>query len=290
MFIIDKQEQFEELCCNLKKEPIIFMDTEFCRRHSYYAKLSLIQIGTHSQQFIVDALPLKTITPIADIMNDAKICKVLHAADQDLDIFLHLLGKIPSNIFDTQIAAGVIGMSAALGYGALCKSLLNINLDKTLQKANWLKRPLTDELIKYAVNDIKYLVPLYREITYVLDKRQLWDTYQSRSAHLYKPESYKISAERFVKRAGLHDRPRKLRDAYICMLLFREECAQTLDVPRNHCASEEELLKLARSLPTDSEKLQKLHLAYLPMTHKRFRDKLFELCLGIKEELSSMPQ
>ena len=133
MRIISDQKEFEVLCGELAHEPILFMDTEFCRRRTYYAKLSLVQIATKEQKVIVDALAIQDISPLKTLLINEKICKVFHAPDQDFDIFLHLFGRLPSNVFDTQIAAGVIGFDEVMGYGRLCKAMLNINLDKTIE-------------------------------------------------------------------------------------------------------------------------------------------------------------
>ncbi len=283
MQIISNQEELEVLCRELAQEPVIFMDTEFYRRRTYYAKLSLVQIATKEQRIIVDVLLIVDISPLKELLLNEKICKVFHAPDQDFDIFLHLFGKLPKNVFDTQIAAGVIGLDEVMGYGRLCKALLNVNIDKTMQKANWLERPLLEESIEYAIKDVEYLIPLYRELSHTLNSRNLWETYKARSQKLLDPESYKIHPEKFMKKIGLQDRSIAFKENFSHFLMLREECAKNIDLPRGYCASDQDLIRICETLPTTDKDLIKLQIERLPLVKKPFKDKLFDLCLGLRE-------
>ncbi|GAB4164303.1 MAG: ribonuclease D [Rickettsiaceae bacterium] len=284
MRIIDNQEQFDRLCVDLPKEPIIFMDTEFCRRRTYYAKLSLVQIATRDQKIIVDVMSGINIQPLNELLLNENVCKVFHAPEQDLDIFYHLFGKLPKNIFDTQIAAGVIGLDAVMGYGKLCKAILNVNLDKTMQKANWLERPLSESLLEYAIRDVEYLIPLYRELTNTIDSRNLWDTYKTRSNKLLDPNTYKINFDKIIKKAGIQNRSEEFKEKYRYLAMLREQCAQRENLPRNRCASDYDLVKICEFLPITDKDLLKLHIERVPIARKHFKDKLFELCLGLREQ------
>lgn len=283
MQIISSQEELEQLCPKLENESVIFMDTEFYRRKTYYAKLCLIQIATKEQKIIIDALPLTNLTPIKNLLLNDKVCKVFHAPDQDFDIFLHLFGHLPNNIFDTQTAAGVIGLDEVMGYGRLCKALLNVNIDKTMQSADWSERPLNDDLIEYAIKDVEYLIPLYRELTNTLTGRDLWETYKFRSQKLLDPQNYKIRPEKFIKKIGLQARSESFKENFSHFIMLREECAQNADLPRGYCASDYDLIKICEKLPVNDKDLVNLQIDRLPIAKKGFKFKLFELCLGIRE-------
>jgi ribonuclease D len=284
MNIIEEQKEFDMLCEDLSKESVIFMDTEFCRRKTYYAKLSIIQIATMDRKVIVDVLSGININSLNHLWSNEKIRKVFHAPDQDIDILYHLFGKMPKNIFDTQIAAGVIGLNPVIGYGKLCKTLLNITLDKTMQTANWLERPLTDSLFEYAIKDVVYLIPLYRELVQSIESRNLWKTYKDRNSKLLDPNSYKFNLDKAIKKAGIIDRPDQFREIYQHLLMLREECAQDINLPRGYCASDQELIRICEYLPTTDNDLHKLHIARLPIAKKHFKNRLFELCLGLREK------
>ena len=203
MQIIDNQEKFNNICKKLASEPVIFMDTEFHRRITYYAKLSVVQIASKEDKVIIDILAVTDLTALKELLLNQEVLKVFHAPLQDFEIFLNIFGKLPNNIFDTQIAAGVIGLDDVMGYSRLCQAMLNINLDKTMQKANWLERPLSKKLLDYAIKDVEYLIPLYRDLSRTISERNLWDTYKTRSQKLLDVNSYKQTPERIMKKMRL---------------------------------------------------------------------------------------
>ncbi len=282
MQIIDNQTEFEELCQKLQAENIIYIDTEFCRRRTYHAQLSLLQIAAKNIRVIVDALSVD-VNSFQEILSNQDICKVLHAPDQDFDIFYHKFKTLPKNVFDTQIAAGVVGMDPGIGYGNLCKMLLYINLDKTNQKANWLKRPLTKSLAEYAIKDVEYLIPLHRELSSSIGSRKLWDAYHSRCAKLLDSNSYKPNYDKIVSKILYDENSDKLQSIVKELVVFRENCASQIDVPRNHAASDYELKKIAKKLPNNENDLIRLGVSGAAIARGKFRKKLIELCIGMKE-------
>ena len=283
MNLIDNQKEFDEVCKKLVQEPIIFVDTEFLRKDTYYAKLCIIQIATKSEFFIFDMININDYTQIKEIFASTNILKVFHAAGQDFDLFYHLFGQLPQNVFDTQIAAGVIGMECVMGYGRLCKALLHIDLDKTLQKANWLKRPLTPELLRYAIKDVEYLIPLHRIISGDITSRKLWGTYKTRSEALLSKNTYKFNPQKFVKKISISNSSKGLEDRLISLLLLREECAMRNNLPRGFCATDVDLVKLATKLPQTELALRTINLQNHELTKNSFRQKLLDLCIGLKE-------
>ena len=206
MQIIDNQKDFDKAVEKLLEQKALFMDTEFHRRRTYYAKLSIVQIASRDDQIIIDTLSGIDISGLKVVLANENIVKVFHAPDQDFDIFFHLFGELPKNIFDTQTAAGVVGLDNIIGYGRLCKELLHVNLDKSMQKANWLVRPLVKELLDYAIKDVEYLIPLHRELSKTMMDRNLWDTYTTRSAKLLDVNNYKPRPEKIMKKMNLRGR------------------------------------------------------------------------------------
>ena len=283
MQIINNQAELDEICEKLSQEPVIFMDTEFHRRKTYYAILSIVQIAAADYRIIIDARADLKLDGLKDLLLNKDIIKVFHAAEQDFDIFFHSFGKLPINVFDTQIAAGVIGMDNIMGYGRLCKTMLNINLDKTLQKANWLDRPLLKPQLEYAIKDVEYLIPLYRNLSHEIASRKLWDTYNSRCTKLLDPQNYKIQPERLLKKINLYERNEKFKERMMYFLTLREECAMENDIPRNHCASDYELIELCEKLPINDKELYRLSVQRQPLAKQKFKTKLFELCAGLRE-------
>jgi ribonuclease D len=283
MILINNQEKFEEICHQLSQEKVICIDTEFCRRRTYYAILSLIQLSSINHKIVIDVLSGINISSFAKLLNNPDICKIFHAPDQDLDIFLHVFKKLPTNIFDTQIAAGILGFGEMKSYGNLCKEVLNINLDKTLQKADWLVRPLEAKLLNYAIKDVEYLMPLYIHFSNALKGRNLWINYQERLKKLLSPENYKLNLDKVYKKAGIIDQSEEMQRNFSYFVLLREECAQKFDVPRGYCASEAQLMKFYEALPVNDAELNRVLIERPYLARASYKNKLFELCRGMRE-------
>ncbi|MBN8523567.1 MAG: hypothetical protein J0M23_06935 [Rickettsiales bacterium] len=286
MILINKQSDFNKICEVLSNEKILYMDTEFHRRKTYYAILSIIQISTPNQKIIIDALNDVNLSALKTILLDPLILKVFHSPDQDFEIFLKLFGTLPKNVFDTQIAANVCGMEEGMGYSKLCKTMLNIDIDKTLQKADWLERPLSQDLMEYAIRDTEFLIPLHRMLSSTLTNRKLWDNYNSKTARLLDSNSYKFSPEKIIQKMDLKNKSEKFLHNLLQFILLREECSQILNIPRNHCAKDHDLILLSTHLPTTNEQLNKLYLGFIPLCKNQFRNKIFDLSEGLKTSKS----
>ncbi len=286
MILINKQSDFNKICEVLSNEKILYMDTEFHRRKTYYAILSIIQISTPNQKIIIDALNDINLSALKTILLDPLILKVFHSPDQDFEIFLKLFGTLPKNVFDTQIAANVCGMEEGMGYSKLCKTMLNIDIDKTLQKADWLERPLSQDLMEYAIRDTEFLIPLHRMLSSTLTNRKLWDNYNSKTARLLDSNSYKFSPEKIIQKMDLKNKSEKFLHNLLQFILLREECSQILNIPRNHCAKDHDLILLSTHLPTTNEQLNKLFLGFIPLCKNQFRNKIFDLSEGLKTSKS----
>ena len=286
MILINKQSDFNKICEVLSNEKILYMDTEFHRRKTYYAILSIIQISTPNQKIIIDALNDVNLSALKTILLDPLILKVFHSPDQDFEIFLKLFGTLPKNVFDTQIAANVCGMEEGMGYSKLCKTMLNIDIDKTLQKADWLERPLSRDLMEYAIRDTEFLIPLHRMLSSTLTNRKLWDNYNSKTARLLDSNSYKFSPEKIIQKMDLKNKSEKFLHNLLQFILLREECSQILNIPRNHCAKDHDLILLSTHLPTTNDQLNKLYLGFIPLCKNQFRNKIFDLSEGLKTSKS----
>ena len=150
----------------------ITVDTEFIRDKTYWPKLCLIQIGGEQESVIIDPLSKDIdLESLLKLLNDTTVLKVFHAARQDLEVFYHLNGKIPSPIFDTQVAASVCGFGDAAGYEKLVNKLVGEKIDKTLRFTDWSQRPLSDKQLSYALSDVSHLRIIYEKL-----RKKLSDT------------------------------------------------------------------------------------------------------------------
>lgn len=219
IILIENEKNLNQICKLLLSEPpVLSIDTEFsqaaflqCSQKSSssynkgFAKssnanlnyklnskshniLSIIQISSEKYSVIVDTISCKDLTSLAKIMEDKQILKIFHASKQDIILIKQTLKVTTQNIFDTQIAAKICGIGDCISYKNLCKTLLNIKLNKNLQKVNWLKRPINNEYLLYAISDTKYLFKLYSMLLDILIHKNLLNIYEKNIENLNKFE------------------------------------------------------------------------------------------------------
>lgn len=287
MQLINNQQDLDEVCKQLAKQPVISIDTEFLRRTTYFPILSIIQIVTKEHRIIVDALEPLSLEPIKLILLNANILKILHSPKEDFAIFYYLFKKLPQNIFDTQIAAQVCGFGKHLSYSSLCSSICNIDIDKTHQTSNWLKRPLSSKMLEYAITDAKHLETLYNVLHKIITETKLEGEYNSRikSSGLLDPGSYVPNFELVWKKVKFKDRSGGFIRKMQALAAYREEYAIENNIPRRHFATDEDLIKICRHLPDDNAALAKLKLNSRYLKKEEYKQKLFMLCIGLKESI-----
>ena len=157
--VVTESSALADLCARLAQEPAVALDTEFMRERTYRAELCLVQVGTTRDACCIDPLALAQLEPLAAPLAQAAPLKVLHAARQDLEVLAPIAGRI-AGVFDTQVAAALAGFAAQIGYGELTLKLLGVTLEKAHTRTDWSRRPLSAEQIDYALDDVRYLLPL----------------------------------------------------------------------------------------------------------------------------------
>ena len=163
MEIVQDNKSLIKACKLIRKQKIIYIDTEFLRDKTYWPQLCLIQIKTARKIFLIDIIASDKMNfeNLKEILIEKKIVKVLHSCRQDLEVLMQQFGIFVKPIFDTQLAYYLLTEQDSLGYTSLVKKLLNINLSKDHQVSNWSRRPLSYKQLEYATNDVKYLPNLY---------------------------------------------------------------------------------------------------------------------------------
>jgi ribonuclease D len=162
--LITRRSDLESLAAQLREHGWFALDTEFIREKTYWPKLCLIQVATPLRLACIDPLPRDSLEPLLDVLDDRSVTKVLHAAEQDLETFHHLSGRMPQPLFDTQIAAPLLGYPEQAGYARLVESVLGVKLSKGHARTDWTERPLPADALAYAADDVRYLVPLYESL------------------------------------------------------------------------------------------------------------------------------
>jgi ribonuclease D len=254
----------------LRVHPVITVDTEFLRETTFWPKLCVIQMASPTEAVVVDALADgMDLTPFFNLMADEKVLKVFHAARQDIEIIWHEAGFVPTPVFDTQVAAMVLGFGDSIAYDQLVQRLTSATIDKSSRFTDWSRRPLSEAQMAYAISDVTHLRDVYAKLASQLEKRGRAHWMQGEMATLTSPETYRQAPEDAWKRVG--GRIRKPRDLAILIEVaaWREREAQSRDVPRSRILKDDTLFEIAAQAPDTPEKLS--HVRMVPKGWERSR-------------------
>lgn len=265
---ISRPADLAALCAELKThlatDPRLAIDTEFIRERTYDPVLEVVQVGTADGTIALLDLPaLGGFGPLAEILLDTSILKVLHAGGQDVEILTAHLGTLPAPIFDTQIAAAFAGLGSQTGYGALVQAVLNVRLSKEEGFADWSRRPLTPSMCSYAADDVRYLHELHTRLVARLEKRGrlTWATdqmlrYLTAASEATPPEELwrKVGSKQGLSRRDLAI----LRE----LAIWRDDEARRRNKPRRTILKDEPLVEIAKRKPKTAEALLELRAVH----------------------------
>lgn len=255
---IDTTEQLSKFCSHIKDVPWLAIDTEFQREKTYRSILALIQIATPDTVAIIDPLACN-INPLLDVLYDKNILKIFHAARQDQEIFYDLRGIPLSPVFDTQIAAPILGHPEQAGYARLVDDILGVQLSKAHSRTDWLRRPLSDDQITYAADDVIYLAKLYPILEQQLKDKDRLNWLAPTFADLCKAKLYANPPQLAWKRirAG-----KRLKGAPLSVLqqlaAWREELAQSKNIPRGWLIKDDIVVEISKLKPTNIKTLSSI--------------------------------
>lgn len=256
---IDSEKRLMALCEQLDKCDWLALDTEFIREKTYYPKLCLVQVASPNTVACIDAIAMQSLSPLIDILYKGNTTKVFHAAYQDLEILFRLCGAIPRPIFDTQIAASLLGFGDQVGYATLVDQALDTTLDKAHTRTNWSLRPLNQRQLRYAADDVRYLVQLFLEFSSRLTEMNRLEWLYEETEQLFSERVFEVSLDDAWKRVKGANKlsPRQLA-VLQALAAWREVRAMKANRPRRWILSDVTLLNLARRCPEDLAALAKI--------------------------------
>jgi ribonuclease D len=253
--IITTTRELNTICKRIKKSTnIIAIDTEFRRNNTYFPKLCCIQISFFDKKndgeninCIIDILTKINLKSFIQILRSKKIKKVFHSFEQDLEAIYTTTKKFPKNIEDTQIMAALSSFGSNISYSNIVEKLCNTRLTKNETRSNWEKRPLSDEQINYAINDVKYLLKVYEELHKILlkTKRKKW--YEEIKNRLIKQKKSKDNLPSLYKRFNTNHKSDEYLKILKTLILEREKVAKKNDRPREWLLSNNEIIQIARN-------------------------------------------
>jgi len=253
---VDTDDALVVLCETLASRPYIIVDTEFLRERTYRPELCLVQIKHEEVLACIDTLAVKNLSPLFDLMHDRNIEKVFHAASQDLEIFYLLSKKVPGPLFDTQVAAPLLGFNEQIGYANLVNERLGIELSKSQTRADWTRRPLSDSQIAYALDDVIYLEQVYLEMKAELLQANRLAWLEGDFIAAEEPEKYEQPAKLRWRKIRNIQRYKGSTLAIIqALATWRELKAREVNLPRNWLMKDDVLCTLAQQKPDSSQEL-----------------------------------
>jgi len=256
MKLITTTDDLAAFCKPLAATEFIAVDTEFMRERTYWPKLCLAQVAGPDDAAAIDALAEGIdLAPLDELMANAKVLKVFHAARQDLEIFYLRMNQVPQPLFDTQIAAMVCGHGEAASYESLATKLAKAKIDKSSRFTDWSRRPLSERQISYALSDVTHLRVVYEKLRRQLEKsgRLSWITEEV--AVLNDPATYRADPEQAWRRLKPRGASPRLLGILKEVAAWRERTAQRIDIPRQRLLRDEQLLEIASHAPKTTEDL-----------------------------------
>lgn len=273
--LVTTQDRLDAAVFRMQGATRIALDTEFMRERTYYAQLCLVQVATDADCFLVDPCVGLELGALHALLADRSRPKILHAARQDLEVLFMAGGRVPGPVFDTQVAAALLGLPPQVGYAELVARQLGHSIDKAQTRTDWSRRPLTPEQLAYAADDVHHLLQLHTELEAQLDAcgRAAW---LAEDARAFDDESlYQVNPvdawRRLKGLARLHPHQQVIARA---LAEWRERRAVAADKPRSWILADDALYGLASRAPSRPEELAQIPALPQSLVRKRAEELL----------------
>ena len=255
--LIETSSKMDDFVSRLRNEKLIAVDTEFHRETTYYPKLALVQIATESVVACIDPLAFNAKPALQKILLDENITKIFHSCSQDMEVLYYYLDSSPVTIYDTQIACALLSEHQQISYAALVENELDIQLDKSQTRTNWLQRPLTEKQIQYAGDDVIYLYQLHQILDEKLHNKRRLSWFEEECENLLNDEnSFQVASDQLWKRVKGASKLNRSKLAIVQSIAeWREQLAQQKDKIRRKIFADDIIIQLALNPPEDLSKL-----------------------------------
>jgi ribonuclease D len=265
----------------------IGLDTEFLRERTYRARLCLVQIADAEQVWLIDPLADVDLSGIAGMIADPDVEILVHAGRQDFELFFDRWGRPPRNVYDVQIAAGFAGFGASLPYGRLVDSVLGISIAKGESYTEWCRRPLTQEQLTYAADDVRFLPAVAIRLKERIEGlgRTAWVVEEMQA--LEDPALYSVApGDAWRKVTGRGALSGRHMSVLVELARWREEVAAERDIPRGWVVKDPTLIEIARRAPDNKQALGRIRGLHSKEVERSGRDILAAVQRGLKSEIA----
>ena len=262
--MISSELQLNKYLQSIQNDFLLAIDTEFRRIDSYFPELCLIQIAAGNYLECIDVLAIKNLEPLFEKLYDSKTIWVIHSARQDIEALYYLSERIPHTIFDTQIAASLLNYPLQVSYQALTETLQNIYLEKKHTRFDWKTRPLPEDVLQYALDDVKYLLPHYEMLKTELIESKKLQWLSEEVGFLLDQSLYEPNFKQIIKKtSGISKIDSKSQKQAINLVIWREDTARKENKPRKWIMSDERLIDYATGKNKLSSSSQELFEKFL---------------------------
>jgi ribonuclease D len=252
---IDNDAALARLVAALEPQSIAAIDTEFVREKTYYPQLCLIQVAAGDQVACIDCLADLDLTPLYERLFDPGFTWVLHSARQDLEVIFQLAKRMPPRLIDTQVAAALTGYAPQVGLEGLLKRTLGVELGESFARTDWSRRPLPEAALRYALDDVRYLLEAWQRVDAELERLGRRDWLREDCERLLAEQPVADTTAVWSRIKGVHGLPLESQCAALALVRWREAAAQRSDRPRRWLLADETLLAIAAALPRDAAAL-----------------------------------
>jgi ribonuclease D len=278
---IDTAAELSSFCQQIAHTTWMTVDTEFLREKTYSPQLCLLQVATENTIACIDPIALTDLTPILDLIYNPDITVVFHAARQDLELLYLIRNELPTNVFDTQLAATVLGYGDQIGYGNLVKLCVDVELDKAHSRTDWTKRPLDHEQILYAADDVRYLRDVYKILSQQLADKKRTHWLDDDFSILTNIDTYLVKPESMWRKVKGFGRLKGVQLAILQRLAaWREQRAVSSNRPRRWILKDDVLLDLAKIAPQTLDKFSLIRGLESNTINRYGKTLLAEIALG----------
>lgn len=287
--LITTAEQLSAAVFRMRGATRLAIDTEFMRERTYYPRLCLVQVATDTDCVLVDPLDGLDLAELFELLAEPGRVKVVHAARQDLEVLYLAGGRVPLPVFDTQIAAGLVGLAPQIGYAELVARQLGHSIDKGQTRTDWSRRPLSAEQLAYAADDVHHLLELHASLNAELQRlgRRHW---QDEDAAAFADETlYRTDpAEAWRRLRGIGRLAPAERAVARALARWREERAHAADKPRGWILPDDALLAMATLAPRSLDELAGIR-SLQPSVHRKRGEELLAIIADARDAVKEDP-
>ncbi|QJR82202.1 ribonuclease D [Alteromonas pelagimontana] len=286
--LITSNEALAEACQRAQQCKAVALDTEFVRTRTLKPHLGLIQLFDGQQLVLIDPLDITDFSPFILLLENQDVVKILHSCSEDLETFLAAFGVIPFPVFDTQFAASVLGLGASIGYAKLIEELCGVVLDKGESRTDWLARPLSENQLAYAANDVLYLLPAYEQLNGMIHGREKrnWIFAEIQTLAEKKRASMPLEYAYLLIKNNWRLNSRQLT-VLQHLAAWRLNRARDKDIALNFVFKEPHLFEAAQQLPEDKKALNRVH-GISPQTMRMHGEAIVNIVNQALEEFNQM--